>query len=94
MRAMDRELLDTILKGISGLEKSDSGYETAGEHRASIYLAGGGATTVLSDLVRLQLHHTHLEAEAKDRTLHFVTYEPILGVSVRRPREDAPRTGF
>lgn len=94
MRAMDRELLDTILKGIPSLEKSDAGYTTAGEHRVSIYLGGDGATTVLSDLVRLQLHHTHLEAEAKDRTIHYCLYGSILSVSIRRPREDAPRTGF
>ncbi|HJL18884.1 MAG TPA: hypothetical protein RMH99_24690 [Sandaracinaceae bacterium LLY-WYZ-13_1] len=91
---MDRALIETILAGTSGLEKSDTGFQAADEHRASIYLGGSASTTVLSDLVRIQLHETHLEAEAKDRTLHFVTYDPILGLQVRRPREDGPRTGF
>lgn len=92
---MDRTLLASILEKSPGLQKSDTGFLVADEHRASIYLGGNGPTTSLTDLVRVQLHETHVEAEAKDRTLHFVVYEPIFGVSVRRPREgEAGRTGF
>ena len=91
---MDRTLIDEILGGTPGIEKGDAGYEAADDHLVAMYLGGRGATTVLADLVRVRLHDTHLEAEAKDRTLHFVTYEPILGFAVRRPREDGPRTGF
>lgn len=94
MRAMDRTLIDSILGGTSGLEKGDAGYQAAGDHILSIYLGATGPTTVIADLVRVQLHETHIEAEAKDATLHFVTYEPILGLSIRRPREHGPRTGF
>lgn len=91
---MDRTLIDGILAGTSGIEKKDAGYEAADDHLVAVYLGGRGGTSVLADIVRLKLHDTHVEAEAKDRTLHFVTYEPILGLSIRRPREDGPRTGF
>ncbi len=93
MPAMDRTLLQRILES-AGAKKSDKGFLLADEHRASIYLGRGGQATMLADLVRIDLHEDHVGAEAKDRTLHFVLYEPILGVSVRRPREDVPRTGF
>lgn len=93
MPAMDRTLLQQILES-TGAKKSDKGYLLADEHRGSIYLGRGGQATMLADLVRIALHEQHVEAEAKDRTLHFVEYEPIMGLSVRRPREDVPRTGF
>lgn len=93
MPAMDRTLLQQILES-AGAKKSDKGYLLADEHRASIYLDRGGQATTLTEIVRVALHDSHVEAEAKDRTLHFVVYEPILGLSVRRPREDVPRTGF
>lgn len=93
MPAMDRTLLQRILES-AGAKKSDKGYLLPDEHRGSIYLGGGGQATALADLLRIALHDGHVEAEAKDRTLHFVRYEAILAVSVRRPREDVPRTGF
>lgn len=92
--AMDRTLLQQILDAAPGFQKTDEGYVAGDEHRASIYLGKTGQATLLTDLVRIQLHDTHIEAEAKDRTLHFVVYEPVLGLSVRRPRQDVPRTGF
>lgn len=93
--AMDRTLLQQILDATPGLQKTDEGYVAADEHRASIYLGRTGQATLLADLVRIQLHDAHVEAEAKDRTLHFVVYEPITAISLRRPREgDGPRTGF
>lgn len=93
MPAMDRTLLQRILES-TGAKESDKGYLLADEHRATIYLGRGGPANMLADLVRIALHDEHVEAEAKDRTLHFVEYEPILGLTVRRPREDVPRTGF
>lgn len=92
--AMDRTLLTQILDATPGFSKTPEGYLAADEHRASIYLGKTGQATLLTDIVRIALHDTHLEAEAKDRTLHFVVYEPVLGLSLRRPREDVPRTGF
>ena len=94
IRAMDRTLLKQILDAAPGLQLTDKGYVAADEHRASIYLGKGGQATLVTDLVRIQLHDSHIEAEAKDRTLHFVVYEPVAGVTLRRPREDVPRTGF
>lgn len=91
---MDRTLFKTILDATPGLQETDQGYVAADEHRASIYLGTGGSATILTDLVRIRLHDTHVEAEAKDRTLHFLTYEPVLGLSIRRPRESVGRTGF
>ncbi len=92
--AMDRSLLAKILDSAPGVQKADGGYGLADEHRASIYLGRGGQATILGDIVRVALHDDHLEAEAKDRTIHYVGYDTLLGVSIRRPREDGPRTGF
>ncbi|MEC7525074.1 MAG: hypothetical protein VYE22_34650 [Myxococcota bacterium] len=93
---MDRKLLADILDKSSGLDKKGEDYLAADEHRASVYLGGSSSTTVLTEIVRLTLHETHLEAEAKDRTIHYVTYEPVFGLAVRGPRESGPggRTGF
>lgn len=93
--AMDRTLLEKILQSSPGVKKAEGGYMLADEHRASIYLGAGGSATVLADIVRIVLKDTHVEAEAKDRTLHFVPYEPVLVISMRRPRDvGVPRTGF
>ncbi len=90
---MDRTHLAQILDSAPGVQKADGGYVLADEHRASIYL-GRGQATIIADVVRLALHEAHIEAEAKDRTLYYVSYEPVMGVAIRRPRQDGPRTGF
>ena len=93
MRApMERALLMKIVESAAGLGKSTED-ETDGadafvvedEHRVSLYLGGPGSTTVISDLVRLAIHPSHVEGEAKDRTLHWVLIEDLLGLSMRRP---------
>jgi len=56
MRAMDRALLEKILQKAPGVERKESGYTIAEEHRASLYLGKGGQTTTLSELVRVALH--------------------------------------
>lgn len=94
IRPMERTQLQQILESAPGLQKTAEGYVAADEHRASIYLGQGGQATLLADLVRFTLRDDYLEAEAKDRTLHFVRYEPVIGLSLRRPRQDVPRTGF
>lgn len=95
MRAMERSLIEKILDAAPGIEKGDSGYRTAEDHRASLYLGAGGGTTVLGDLVRIALHDDYVECEANDHTVHCVTYEPIFGLALRRPRDErGQRTGF
>ena len=91
---MDRKLLADILDKSSGLDKKGEDYLAADEHRASVYLGGSSSTTVLTEIVRLTLHETHLEAEAKDRTIHYVTDRK--STRLRGPRESGPggRTGF
>lgn len=101
---MDRKLLQMILDETAGVnaepaakgDSSSKSYALEEEHRASLYLGGANTTTVLADIVRLSLRPEYIEAEAKDRTLHCVLYEPVFGLSVRRPRteKDGPRTGF
>ena len=93
---MQRALLETILDATAGIDRGDGPiFEIQEEHRGSLYIGGENGTTVLSDLVRITLHEAYVEAEAKNRTLHCVVYDPIFGVAVKRPREgDGPRTGF
>ncbi|GAB5548450.1 MAG: hypothetical protein RLO52_22095 [Sandaracinaceae bacterium] len=93
---MDRKLLADILEKTSGLDKKDGEYLAEGEHRASVYLGATGGTTVLTEIVRLSLQDSYLEAEAKDGTVHYVVYEPVFGLAVRGPRDGGPgsRTGF
>ena len=95
MRPMERTLIAEILDSTESVSKGDAGYEVADEHRASLYLGRSGGTTVLADLVRIRLHDEYVEAEAKDRTVHCVLYEPIFGLAIKRPRsEQGNRTGF
>ncbi|MFK7989336.1 MAG: hypothetical protein AB8I08_25180 [Sandaracinaceae bacterium] len=92
---MDRTTVQEILDGAAGMKPGDDGYTVEDEHLASIYLANRGSATVLSELVRIKLADTWIEAEAKDRTLHYATYEPVTAISIRRPRDpDKQRTGF
>ena len=95
MAAMERKTIQDILDSSPGMEAGDDGYTVADEHLASIYLGSRGAATVVSELVRIQLREGWIEAEAKDRTLHYLVYETVTALSVRRPRDpDKARTGF
>ncbi len=92
---MERALMQKILADAEGIERGDDGaFSAEGEHRASLYLGGEGGTTVVSDLVKITLHDEYVAAEAKNRTLHCVLYGPVIGISVKRPRAEGPRTGF
>lgn len=93
---MERTLVAKILDDVSGVSKGDEGYELPKEHHAALFIGVDGASTVLADLVRVKLHDDFVEAEAKDRTIHAVSYDAVRIVSVRRPRDkkDNPRTGF
>lgn len=65
------------------------------EHRVSLYLSLGETGTVVSEIARLTLGAV-LRVEQKDRTVLFVEYAAVHGLSVRPPRTagEAPRTGF
>lgn len=65
------------------------------EHRVSLYLSLGDAGTVVNEVVRVALGAV-LRIEQKDRTVLFVEYAAVQGLSVRPPRTvgEAPRTGF
>lgn len=92
---MERALIQKILEAADGIDRGDDGaFSAGGEHRASLYLGGEGGTTVVSDLVKIELHDDYLAAEAKDRTLHYLAYGPVFGIAVKRPRAEGPRTGF
>lgn len=65
------------------------------EHRVSLYLSLGDSGTVVNEVVRVSLGAV-LRIEQKDRTVLFVDYAAVQGLSVRPPRStgEAPRTGF
>ncbi len=67
----------------------------AEEHRVSLYLSLGDSGTVVNEVVRVSLGAV-LRIEQKDRTLLYVEYAAVQGMSVRPPRStgEAPRTGF
>ena len=77
-----------------GVERKEDGFAIGEEHRASLYIGAAGQTTSVTEVVRVALYDGFVEVEVRDRTRHFVPYEPILGLAVRPPREDVPRTGF
>jgi hypothetical protein len=60
-----------------------------------LYLSLGETGTVVSEVTRLTLG-TVLRVEQKDRTVLYVEYATVHGLSVRPPRTtgEAPRTGF
>lgn len=88
-------MIEQILGAAPGIEKHKDAYALADEHLASIYLGAHGPTTALTEIVRVTMRDAWLEAEAKDRTLHFVAYENVFALSLRRPRDpEKARTGF
>lgn len=70
-------------------------YGFAEEHRVSLYLSLGDTGTIVSEVVRVSLG-TVLRIEQKDRTVLFVDYAAVQGLSVRPPRTtgETARTGF
>lgn len=105
MRAMTRDILESILSDAPGVtspkpdkksEKSDERVYTFGEeHRASLYLSLGDTGTVVSEIVKMTLGAV-VRIDQKDRTVLFVEYGAVQGLSVRPPRNvgEAPKTGF
>jgi hypothetical protein len=65
------------------------------EHRVSLYLSLGETGTVVSEVTRLTLGAV-LRVEQKDRTVLFVEYAAVHGLSVRPPRSsgESAKTGF
>jgi hypothetical protein len=65
------------------------------EHRVSLYLSLGETGTVVSEVTRVTLG-TVLRVEQKDRTVLFVEYGAVHGLSIRPPRNtgEATKTGF
>lgn len=66
------------------------------EHRVSLYLSLGETGTALSEVVRIGLGPAVLRVEQKDRTVIYVEYTAVHGLSVRPPRTggESARTGF
>ncbi|MBX7196784.1 MAG: hypothetical protein K1X94_32335 [Sandaracinaceae bacterium] len=66
------------------------------EHRVSLYLSLGDSGTVVSEVARVTLGPAVVRIEQKDRTVLFLEYAAVQGLSVRPPRAagEAPRTGF
>jgi len=105
MRAMTRDTLETILADAPGAstpkpdkkaDKSDDRTFTfTEEHRASLYLSLGDSGTVVNEVVRVTLGAV-VKIEQKDRTVVYVEYASVQGMSVRPPRTagESPRTGF
>lgn len=91
---MERALLQKILEKTPGLQKAEKGFVCEDEHRATLYLDIRGGTNTLSELVGITLFDDYLQAETKNRTVHNVLYEPIVGVSMHRPPKESGRTGF
>jgi hypothetical protein len=70
-------------------------YTFSEEHRVSLYLSLGDTGTVVSEVARVSLGAV-LRIEQKDRTVMFVDYAAVQGLSVRPPRNtgETARTGF
>lgn len=94
MRPMERALLKKMFEDKSGLEAADDGFSCEEEHLVSVYLDVRGGTSVLTEIVKVTMHDHYLEAEAKNRTVHCVIYEAIVGMAVSRPPKESGRTGF
>ncbi len=97
MRAMTREILESMLKQAPGFSTSKEGWSVEAEHRATLYLVLGQASSSLAEIARLTLEKEFVRAELRDRTVHFVRYEHVAALACRPPRDagaGASRTGF
>jgi hypothetical protein len=83
-----------MLRAGLGRDPDENTFAAPDETRIAVFLGSSGPTTLVGDLMRVTLHEGFVEAEAKDRTLHFLEYDAVLGISVRRPRQESARTGF
>jgi hypothetical protein len=93
---MTREILELILKQAPGFAASKEGWSVEAEHRATLYLVLGQGSTSLAEISKVTLDKEFLRVEVRDRSVHFLRYEHVAGVSSRPPRETgaASRTGF
>ena len=97
MPAMTREILEMILKQAPGISSSKEGWTVEAEHRATLYLVLGQASSSLAEIAKITLEKEFVRVELRDRTVHFIRCENIAAVSSRPPRDAAPgssRTGF
>ena len=93
---MTREILEMILKQAPGFSGGKEGWSVEAEHRATLYLAFGQASSTLAEIGKISLEKEFVRAELRDRTVHFLRYEDVAGVASRPPRDaaGASRTGF
>jgi hypothetical protein len=97
MPAMQKETFVAILEQAPSAKRDGDAFVFEPEHRATLYLGRPGHTTSLTELVRIELKPSLVRAEAKDRTVHFVLLDEVVGLSVRPPTGGAGspgRTGF
>ena len=97
MAAMTREIFEMILKQAPGFSTSKDGWSVESEHRATLYLVLGQASSSLTEVAKIRLEKEFVSVELRDRTVHFLRMEHIAALSSRPPRDAAPgssRTGF
>lgn len=97
MLAMTREILEMILKQAPGFTGGKEGWSVESEHRATLYLVLGQASSTLAEIAKITLEKEFVRVELRDRTVQFVRYEHIASVASRPPRDataGASRTGF
>ncbi len=97
MPAMTREILEMMLKQAPGFSASKEGWSVEAEHRATLYLVMGQASSSLAEIAKVSLDKEFLRVELRDRTIHFVRYDNVVGLASRPPRDAVPgssRTGF
>ncbi len=91
---MERALLEEILDRAPGFESGDEGFEIAEKHRAALHIGRGRQTLVLAELKRVRVDERLIEVEDREGTLHFYPLDDVVGLTVRPPQEERPRTGF
>ena len=87
MRAMLRDTLLTILQRTEAVEADGGRYRVTDDHDLTVYVGQPGRATAIDHVLSLVLGDAHIEIEARDRGIFYVTYEVVHALLDGRRKE-------
>lgn len=92
---MQRDVLQSILKGQSGLAEKSGVFRVPTEHRVTFYLGTDGRGLVVNEVDAIRLLETHVALATRESGEVYCEYEMVHALSIKAPKENAPkRAGF
>ena len=94
--AMQRETLLAILERAEGVRKDGDRLRVNDEHHVTVYVGQPGRAVAIDHVLSLFLAPTHLELEARDRGIFYVSYDAVHALldSGKKEKKGATGVGF